>query len=187
MNINQLRTPEGLEHYLNEVLPTLPVKMPDTMLVLLLWQKIKNDFLISDEKIEKYLEDDNDHTLVIDVNNTGTKIIIGYLHLQENLHTFSSHGASIVKDANDFINDLKHLAAQNNWRNYQIVLVTTYPLSWYKQIVLEKLPNNVRYFFLTESPETKARRFQIAVDTKTNEFMDGDILLKNILRMGNNS
>ncbi len=41
MNINQLRTPEGLDHYLNVVLPTLPIKMPDNMLVLLLRNKTK--------------------------------------------------------------------------------------------------------------------------------------------------
>lgn len=185
MNINQLRTPEGLDHYLNVVLPTLPIKMPDNMLVLLLWQKIKNDFLISEEQIEKYLEDDNDHTLVIDVNKSGTKFIIGYLHLQENLHTFTSHGDTIVEDANKFITDLKQLAKLKDWKKYQIILITTYPLSWYKKIILEKLTNNVRYFFLTESPEIKAKCFQISVDTKTNEFMEGDILLKNLLRLGN--
>ena len=186
MNINQLRTPEGLNHYLNVVLGTLPTKLPDAMLQTLLWQKIKNDFILGEEKIKQLYVDDNDNVFGIEINDLNHQFIIGYLHLPNDIHIkYDDYCEKITNTAIEFVSDLKNLSLKNNWTNYKLFIVTTYRLSHYPKIRLEKFSNDAKYMYLTDSPESKNTKFQIALDTEMTEYIEGDILLKKLLGKNN--
>ena len=183
MNINLLRTPEGLNQYLNEVVKTLPIKLPDIMLQKFLWQKVKNDFLITDEKVENLFEDNSKNLLVIKANEVDTKLMIGYLHIQEDL-PFSS--TIISNKAKELISELSNLAIKNKWNNNQIFIISTFCLSSYDEIKLEQFSNKAKYLSLTSSPNQKDKFYEIALDKKTNEFMEGGFFLNRILSYENN-
>ena len=187
MNINQLRTPEGLNKYLNEVVKDLPVKLPDFMLKPLLWQKVKFDFLISDEPIENLHEDNNLQLLVIKSNEVTTKLLIGYLHISDDLNINSTDVLnSIAQETNECVNTLNNLISKNNWTDCQIFIISTFKLSNYKELDLGLLPNYVKYLSLSEFADSKKKHYEVALDNETNTFMEGDIMLKALLKEGGN-
>lgn len=185
MNINLLRTPEGLNKYLNEEVKTLSVKLPDFMLQMFLWQKVKNDFLITDEKVENLFEDNNKHLLVIKTDEVATKLMIGYLHIQDDIHISSSNYSTVISNkAKELVNELSSLTIKNKWNDNQIFIISTFRLSSYDKIELEQFPNNAKYLYLTDLADQKDRYYEIALDKKTNEFMEGDIMLNYLLERG---
>jgi hypothetical protein len=184
MNINQLRTPEGLNNYLNEVVKTLAVKLPDFMLKMFLWQKVKFDFLNSNEQIENLYEENEKHLLVIKTNEVNTKLLIGYLHIPDDLHHNTPNISNEIADkANKIVNVFNTLKTQNSWSDSQIFIISTFRISNYNKIDLSLLPNYVKYFFLTDSADYVPKYYEIAVDNATNEFMEGDLLLKDLLKL----
>lgn len=187
MNINQLRTPEGLNKYLNEVVKDLPVKLPDFMLKPLLWQKVKFDFLISNDPIENLHEDNNLQLLVIKSNEVATKLLIGYLHISDDLNINSADVLnSIAQKTNESVNALNDLIAKNKWADCQIFIISTFKLSNYKKLDLSLLPNYVKYLSLSEFADAKKKYYEVALDNETNKFMEGDLMLKALLKEGEN-
>lgn len=187
MNINQFRTPDGLNIYLNQVVKTLPEKLPDFMLKLLLWQKVKFDFLISDEPIENLHENNERQLLVIKSSEVSTKLLIGYIHISDDLHITSSDFSSIIaKIINESVMIMNDLIAKNKWTDNQIFIISTFKLSNYKNLDLGLLPNYVKYLYLSEFADEKEKHYEIALDNETNKFMEGDIMLKALLKEGGN-
>jgi hypothetical protein len=185
MKLTQLKTPEVLNKYLNEEIRTLPEKLPDFMLQMFLWQKIKNDFLVTEEKVEKLFEDIDKYLLVIKTAGVATNLMIGYLHIPDDLHISSKDYSSLLsKKAKEIVSELLSLANKYKWTDYQLFIISTFRLSSYGKIELEQFPNQAKYLSLTNSADKKEKYYEIALDNETNEFMEGDIMLKNILNRG---
>jgi len=187
MNINQFRTPEGLNKYLNEVVKDLPEKLPDFMLKLLLWQKLKFDFLISDEPIENLHEDNDRQLLVFKSNLVATKLIIGYIHIADDLNINSiDFTSSIAQKINESVKAINDLIAKNKWADSQIFIISTFKLNNFKNLDLGSLPNYVKYLSLSEFVDEKRKHYEVALDNETNMFMEGDVMLKALLKEGGN-
>ena len=185
MDIYKLRTPQGLNQYLNQEIRTLAVKIPDYMMQIFLWQKVKFDFLANDEIAKKLFEDNDKHLLAIETNEVTTKLLIGYLHIPDDLHiTSANYSIAISNKAKELVKALTKISIDNGWDDSQIFIISTFRLSSYNKIDLSQFPNMAKYFFLTDSPNQKDRFYELKIDKNTNEFMEGDILLNNILKLG---
>lgn len=185
MNINVLRTPEGLNKYLNEIIKTLPVKIPDRMLQMFLWQKIKFDFLFDDDLKENKFEDNEKQLFVIKTEGSSINLMIGYLHIPDDLHINNPNYSTIIsKKANQIANDLTRLSFEHQWNNNQIFIISTFRLSSYKKIDLTNFPNSAKYFYLTDNADQNEKYYELGKDDKTNEFMEGDEMLKELLKRG---
>jgi hypothetical protein len=173
MNINELRTPEGLNRYLNHEINTLSQSLPDYMLKLLLWQKIKFDFLSSDDVVMKLYEEDQNHLLVIKSDESNTNMLIGFLHISDDLHlNLLDLSKDLSNKAKIIVKNLNNLIIKNNWTNNQIFIISTYKISHFQNIKLNQFPSKVKYLFLTESPDDKKKFYEIALDNITNEYFE---------------
>jgi hypothetical protein len=185
MDINKLRTPQGLNQYLNQEIRTLAVKVPDYLMQIFLWQKVKFDFLANDEIAKKLFEDNDKHLLAIETNEVTTKLMIGYLHISDDIHINSTNDSKVISDkAIEHVKGLTKISIDNKWDDSQIFIISTFRLSSYNKIDLSQFPNNAKYFYLTDSPDQKDKFYELKIDKDTNDFMEGDILLKNLLKIG---
>jgi hypothetical protein len=182
MNINQLRTPEGLNHYLNVVTNQLTVKVPDSMMKLFLWQKVKFDFLSHDEVNIDNVDIYEDNTFLrIKMEESNEVLNICYFHLSENFCKSKELLKSTYHDINTYIKIVVGKLKEMNSSTNNITLITTYKLSYNKEVKLHEFPNYIKYLYIVESPELKIKHYEIVHDEFTNEFMEGDILFKGLM------
>ncbi|WP_075352533.1 hypothetical protein [Algoriphagus marinus] len=183
MDVNKLRTPEGLNQYLNKEIRTLPIKLPDFMLQIFLWQKVKFDFTYNEEIAERLFEDKDKNILAIKTTEATTILLIGYLHIPDDLHIKTPSYSKIISDkAKELATELSKVAIKNNWKDSQIFIISTFRLSSYKKNDLSQFPNKAKYFYLVNSADDRDKFYNLAKDTETNEFMESDILLKSLLK-----
>jgi hypothetical protein len=186
MDVNRLRTPEGLDYYLNVEINTLKVKVPDFMMKIFLWQKVKFDFL-SDEEVnfEESEVNENDTFLEIKVNGNNSSLVVCYFHISDSLHIESDFLKELNLNIVNYIKKIKGHIELNKLPVKAITLITTYKISDYNNIRLDNFPNDLSYAYITESPDILKKIYEISIDTETNEFMEGDRMLKGLLNLGN--
>lgn len=188
MNIFHLKNPEALNHYLNVELKTLPVRPPDFMLKMFLWQKVKNDFLVNDEQIEKIVVDDNNNILGINVHDIPITSVIGYLHMDEScLQNSHVTRTSLISSITKFGKKLENLAEEKQLANYQLFLITTFQVSETVQGNYDNLPNNIKFMYLSPVVEPMEIHYEMALDTPLNDYIEGDAMLKGLLDFGANN
>jgi hypothetical protein len=155
--------------------------MAETQLQVILWQKIKKDWLEPGYDGQLYI-DDKDNILAVNID--GSIALLGYLHIYHDLHKQPNFQNTILKSAAEFVSDLKNIAVQHDWKKGKVIIVTTYKLSNYDGMDFTILPDDVSYFYMTEFPEAEKKKYEMALDQEIIDFKAGDSMLKYFLDRG---
>jgi hypothetical protein len=167
------RNREEHENYINSILNQQKDTLPDKLLHLFLWQKIKLIFQYDDSVIEKYV--DNEDNIIILKDENGI-MIIGYLQIDKKWNLQSSHDSNIIINSLiDFISDIGKLALEKEISSYRFIIVTTFKLSNFQSSIFSKLAKDVSYFYLAEFDANNKLHLDLNKDEEIIELIDSDI------------
>lgn len=164
---------EEHENYIDSILNQQKNTLPDKLLHVFLWQKIKFIFQYDESVIEQYI--DNHDNIIILKDEYGI-MIIGYLQIDKKWDSKSSHDSDIIINTlNDFILDIGNLAKEKEILKYRFIIVSTYKLSDFQSTIFSKLSKDVSYFYLAEIDSNNNLVLDLNRDEEIIELIDLDI------------
>jgi hypothetical protein len=173
--MNLFKNREEHENYVNSILNKQKNTLPDKLLHVFLWQKIKFIFQYDETVVEQFV--DNDDSIIILKDDNGI-MIIGYLQIDKKWDSKSSYDSNlIITTLKDFIFDITNLAREKEILAYRFIIVSTYKLSKYQSTFFSQLSKDVSYFYLADIDANNNLLLDLNRDEEIIELIESDVNL----------